>query len=293
MPLTFKPITLEDQRRYRERLDRCPQVTSDYSFINLWGWAQEYGLELAWDADLVWIRQSLPEPVFWAPVGPWEAIDWRSRVAALPATAPTFRRVPELLADAWRTVWGDRIRLAEARSEWDYLYAVKDLVELRGKRFHKKKNLLNQFLKNYDYVYAPLNPEMVREALDMQEEWCVWRDCESSETLAAENRAIERVFKAWDALDGIMGGALRVENNMVAYTIADPLTDDMLVIHFEKGCSRAKGVYQAINQIFLDREGSGYATVNREQDLGDEGLRKAKLSYNPIGFLKKFRVTFA
>jgi hypothetical protein len=293
MPLTFKPITLEDQKRYRERLNRCPQVASDYSFVNLWGWALEYGLELAWDADLVWIRQTLPAPVYWAPVGPWDAIDWHSRIAALEPSGPTFRRVPQLLLDAWQAVWGDRIQVTETRSDWDYLYTVKELVELRGKRFHKKKNLLNQFLKNYDYTYVPLGSQMVREALDLQEEWCVWRDCESSETLAAENRAIERVFTAWDSLEGITGGALRVEENLLAYTIADPLSEDMLVIHFEKGCSQAKGVYQAINQMFLAREAGGYATVNREQDLGDKGLRKAKLSYNPIGFLKKFRVTFA
>jgi hypothetical protein len=295
MSLTFKPIVLEDQGRYRERLAGCPQVASDYSFVNLWGWALEYGLELAWDAELVWIRQRLPAPVYWAPVGPWDHIDWRGRMAAvaLLPSPPTFRRVPERLADAWRVVWPDRLQIVETRSDWDYLYAVKELVALRGNRFHKKKNLLNQFLKTYEYVYAPLSPEIVQEVLDMQEKWCVWRDCESSETLAAENRAIERVLKAWRSLEGIVGGALRVERNMLAYTIAEPLTEEMLVIHFEKGCSQAKGVYQAINQMFLAHEGGGYATVNREQDLGDAGLRKAKLSYNPIGYLKKFCVVFA
>ncbi|MFZ2041021.1 MAG: phosphatidylglycerol lysyltransferase domain-containing protein [Desulfobacterales bacterium] len=295
MSLTFKPILLEDQGRYRQLLARCPQVTSDYSFVNLWGWALEYGLELAWDVELVWIRQHLPAPVYWAPVGPWDNIDWRSRMAAivLEPWPPTFRRVPEALADAWRAVWEDRIQVVEARSDWDYLYALQELVELRGNRFHKKKNLLNQFLKTNDYVYAPFSPEIVREALEMQEEWCFWRDCESSETLAAENRAIERVLKAWQSLEGILGGALRVEKNMLAYTIAEPLTDEMLVIHFEKGCSQAKGVYQAINQMFLAHEGGAYTTVNREQDLGDAGLRKAKLSYNPTGYLKKFGVVFA
>jgi hypothetical protein len=292
MPLTFTPILLEDQQRYREHLIRCPQPTSDYSFVNLWGWALEYGLELAWDAELVWIRQLLPQPVYWAPVGPWDGIDWPRRVAALdPEPSPvTFRRVPEALVEVWRGVWQDRIRVVETRSDWDYLYAVQDLVELRGNRFHKKKNLLNQFLKTYDYVYLPFSPEIVREALEMQEEWCVWRDCESSETLAAENRAIERVLKAWQSLQGVMGGALRVEKNVLAYTIGEPLTEEMLVIHFEKGCSQVKGVYQAINQMFLAHEGGGYTTVNREQDLGDAGLRKAKRSYNPTGYLKKFGV---
>lgn len=77
---------------------------------------------------------------------------------------------------------------------------------------------------------------------------------------------------------------------MIAYTIAEALDESSIVIHFEKGCPLFKGVYQAINQIFLEQCCQGFQTVNREQDLGDEGLRKAKLSYNPVAFLKKYRV---
>jgi hypothetical protein len=77
---------------------------------------------------------------------------------------------------------------------------------------------------------------------------------------------------------------------MAAYTIAEDLSQGALVVHFEKGDPEYKGVYQAINQIFLKNSGNDFHIVNREQDLGDEGLRKAKLSYHPIGFLKKYRV---
>ena len=81
-----------------------------------------------------------------------------------------------------------------------------------------------------------------------------------------------------------------VETEMAAYTVAEKLSADTLVIHFEKGDHDFKGVYQAINQIFLENAGRGFTMVNREQDLDSEGLRKAKLSYNPVGFLKKFDV---
>jgi len=74
---------------------------------------------------------------------------------------------------------------------------------------------------------------------------------------------------------------------MIAYTVAEALDDAMLVIHFEKGHTGFKGVYQAINQMFLEHQGQGFTYVDREQDLGDEGLRKAKLSYNPVLFLEK------
>ena len=136
-----------------------------------------------------------------------------------------------------------------------------------------------------------MSPKIIEMALEMQEEWCLWRDCESSETLSAENRAISRVLASWESISGLTGGALLVDEALIAYTVAEPINGSTLVIHFEKGCTGFKGTYQAINQMFLENMGSGYRRANREQDLGDEGLRKAKLSYNPSGFVKKFDVT--
>jgi hypothetical protein len=134
---------------------------------------------------------------------------------------------------------------------------------------------------------------MIDSAMAMQEDWCAWRDCEASDLLAAENRAIVRVLENWSSFERIMGGALIVEGIIAAYTLAEPLDADALVIHFEKGCPAYKGAYQAINQIFLARSAGSRRVVNREQDLDSEGLRKAKLSYNPTGYLKKYRVTLS
>ena len=127
----------------------------------------------------------------------------------------------------------------------------------------------------------------------MQRQWFSWRDPEESGALLAENQAIVRVLQNWDRIPGLMGGAIRVDGEMVAYTVAEALTPEMLVIHFEKGRPGFKGIYQAISQMFLSDAGEGYALVNREQDLGDEGLRHAKLSYNPCGFLSKCTVSVA
>jgi hypothetical protein len=107
--------------------------------------------------------------------------------------------------------------------------------------------------------------------------------------LSAENRVIEKVLKNWSSLKGLTGGALLINDDIVAYTVAEMLDSGSLVIHFEKGNPDYKGVYQAINQMFLEHFGNPDILVNREQDLGDEGLRKAKLSYNPVDFLRKFR----
>jgi hypothetical protein len=292
MTLQFEPIKLEKQPAYLELLAKCPQVASDYSFINIWAWAEDYGLRWAWDDACVWIQQSRPDVLYWAPIGPWYDIDWAAKVVEDPHHSTTFIRVPDQLVELWRTSFGDRIRIAEERGHWDYVYSVNDLIDLNGNRFHKKKNLLNQFVKKYEYTYVPLEPPLIDQAMAMQESWCTWRDCESSDVLSAENRAITRALENWEQLRGLLGGALLVDGNMVAYTVAEALTPQSVVIHFEKGDTRFKGIYQAINQMFLAHGARDFLTVNREQDLNDEGLRKSKLSYNPLEFLRKSRVTF-
>jgi hypothetical protein len=110
--------------------------------------------------------------------------------------------------------------------------------------------------------------------------------------LSAENRVIEKVLKNWSSLKGLIGGALLVNDDIVAYTVAEMLDSGAMVIHFEKGNPDYKGVYQAINQMFLERFGNPDILVNREQDLDDEGLRKAKLSYHPVDYLRKFRCIY-
>jgi len=291
MTLQFEPISLEKQQDYLKILARCPQVASDYSFMNIWAWAEDYGLTWAWSDDCVWILQSRPEVLYWAPVGPWSEIDWRTRLPEASGDATIFIRIPNQLVEIWQTAFTDRAAFEEERGHWDYVYSVNELVDLKGNRFHKKKNLLNQFIKKYDYTYVPFAPELIDQAMAMQESWCTWRDCESSDVLAAENHAIFRVLNNWGQLNGTLGGALMVDGSMVAYTVAEALTPQSVVIHFEKGDTRFKGVYQAINQMFLAHSARDFLTVNREQDLNDEGLRKSKLSYNPTELLHKYRVT--
>ncbi|MHC1713032.1 MAG: DUF2156 domain-containing protein [Solidesulfovibrio sp.] len=287
----FEAISLDRREEYLERLARCPQKVSDYSFGNLWGWAEEYGLSWRFGESHVWILQTKPREVFWAPVGPWHDVDW----SACPCLSHglDFIRVPERLCEILSAAMPERLHTQEAREHFDYVYSVPDLVALRGNKFHKKKNLLSQFLRTYDYEYKPLTPDCVEETLELQRQWFSWRDPEESGALLAENQAIVRVLQSWDRTPGLLGGTIRVDGEMIAYTVAEELTPEMLVIHFEKGRPGFKGVYQAINQMFLADAGANYALVNREQDLGDEGLRKAKLSYNPSDFLRKCTVTVA
>ncbi|MGE4296750.1 MAG: DUF2156 domain-containing protein [Desulfovibrionaceae bacterium] len=284
----FEPVSAGRFREYRERFATTPQKVSDYSFANIWGWAEHYGLEWSWGQTCVFIRQTKPRLLYWAPVGPWHGPDWT--MCPHVTTINEFTRVPEELALLWKAQMGDRCVLEEARGHWDYVYRVEDLAELKGNKFHRKKNQVNQFRKNYLFEYRDLTTDCIEETLDMQHEWIKWQELEDSAPLLAENQAIARVLQGWDRFDMLLGGALRINDEMVAYTVAEPLTDDTLVIHFEKGKPGVKGVYQAINQMFLHEAGARYALVNREQDLDDEGLRKAKMSYYPDHFMKKYNV---
>ena len=286
----YSSISFAGMQQYLEVLSKNKSQASDYSFANLWGWAPHYGLEWRFDGTLCWIRQHYPEPCQWAPVGPWDAVkNWLDYPEM--ASGTKFIRVPHSLCELWSIALEDKIQVEEARGQWDYLYLSSELSTLSGNRFHKKKNLLKQFQKQYEYEYRSLSENCVETVLNMQTEWCRWHDCEESESLLAENDAVARVLANWGDIPGLCGGIIRIDGVPVAYTLAEPLNEETLIIHFEKAANGIKGCYQAINYLFCNDVGKNFKFINREQDLDDEGLRKAKLSYNPVDFSKKCSVT--
>jgi len=288
MQSNFQPLTLESREDYNRYLSTCPDITSDYSFVNLWAWRNIYKLEWTFDQDLVWIRQNSPSRSLWAPIGNWDSIDWQTKFGNLEQNEQEFIRIPERLYNIWNHTSGNHTDFFTDPDHWDYIYSVQELIDLKGNRFHKKKNLLKQFMRKYDYIYYPLTLDKIEKALTLQTEWCMWRDCEDSTTLESENQAILETLEDYSKLEGLISGALEVEGRMVAFAIGEALDADTVVVHFEKGCPKYKGVYQAINQQFLENSASGFTYVNREQDLGDPGLRKAKESYNPVSYQKKY-----
>lgn len=290
MTLEYTPLALTDMNAYLALLAETHTCSSDYSFANLWGWAPHFELEWRFDGTLCWIRQRRPEPLHWAPIGPWHTVkDWTLYPEM--ASGAQFIRVPDQLCSIWEEALPGKIHREEDRANWDYLYLSSELTTLSGNRFHKKKNLLKQFEKTYEYSYQSLTGGCVDTVMNMQAEWCRWRDCEGSETLLAENDAVARVLARWNEIPGLCGGIIRIDDEPVAYTLAEALNEETLVIHFEKGKPGIKGIYQAINYYFSNDMGKHYTYINREQDLGDEGLRQAKLSYNPVDFAKKCTIS--
>lgn len=174
-------------------------------------------------------------------------------------------------------------RAVEDRDNFDYLYRREDLSALAGRRFHSKKNLVNYFTGSYKYEGRPLLDTYIPDALKVLDEWRVAQSEEGD--YAAAKEALERC----DELQ-LCGGIYYVEDRPAAYALGEELNPSTFVLHFEKGAGDYKGLLQFVNRSFAQLLPQKYEIINREQDLGVEGLRKSKLSYNPSAFVKKYRV---
>ena len=173
----------------------------------------------------------------------------------------------------------------EDRDNFDYLYSREELTNLLGRKFHKKKNRVNAFIKNYQYQGEPLLEEYRDQALAILEDWARQRDNPGDYEAAREG-----LEKMWPLQ--LCGGIYYVESEPVAYSLGEELAQGKsFVVHFEKAikADQYKGIYQFINQAFASILPEKYDTINREQDLGDPGLRRAKEGYNPVGLVKKYR----
>jgi hypothetical protein len=176
--------------------------------------------------------------------------------------------------------------VSEDRDNFDYLYSLQDLVNLTGRKFHKKKNMLNIFVKNNECQAKPLLEEYRDDTLQILEQWNNQHD-EPNDFHAAK----EALEKMWPLQ--LCGGIFYIDGQPVAYCLGEELAlGESFVIHFEKAVlvENFKGVYQYINQAFASILPEKYKTVNREQDLGDPGLRHSKMSYRPVDFVKKYKV---
>ena len=290
MALDYEPLRRDLQGIYRSLWGRCLERSSDHSFAVLWAWDEALGYETALFRDLIWIRQLRPEPVCLAPVGEWRRDDWDRLLAEAVGERGTFLAVPESLARLWADQLGNRVRLREDRDSFEYLHRVQDLADLKGNRYMRKRNRINRFLRTHRYRYLPLTDDLVPRVMELQVQWCGKRDCQDDFLLWGEHRGILRVLGDLDWLEGLFGGCLEVEGSLVAYTLGEDLGDRNLMIHFEKGCPGVPDSYQVIHRDFLAQHRDRFDVVNREEDMGDPGLREAKMSYLPFGFLRKYRV---
>lgn len=173
------------------------------------------------------------------------------------------------------------------RDHFDYLYYRKDLAELKGKNYQPKRNHINRFRKKYpDYRYTPLSAEILPHCLELAEKWCKTHNCKEDSNLQAEQQAMQFATENFTAL-GLSGGALWLDQKIIAFTYGSPINYDTFCVHIEKADITFDGAYTVINHEFASRIPECYTYINREEDLGISGLRKAKLSYYPALLLEK------
>jgi hypothetical protein len=291
--LGFRPLALADKPEVTAALRAAPPETSELTFTNLYMWRHHYRPWLKAEAGcmLVIVHIEGQEPFGLPPLG---AGDKASAVTALLAhlarltAQPSLRRVGAGFVE--REVDQGRYQAVADRDQSDYVYLTSELIALAGNRFHKKKNHLNKFLKTWAFEYRPLDQDLVGQVLAMQQDWCTLKDCASDESLAQEDRAIYEALKCFGELD-YTGAAILVAGKVEAFSLGEPLNPETAVIHIEKANPAINGLYAAMNQMFAAQAWAGLPYINREQDLGIEGLRVAKESYNPHHLVDKFIMT--
>ena len=177
----------------------------------------------------------------------------------------------------------------------DYVYATQDLAKLEGNKYSKKRNLINQFKREYvarkRVKLEPITAAAADECLEFLEEWCKERDCgmESDEELYCEKKATQNAIKNVEALE-IESLLLRIDGKVSAFGMATRLTGDMGVFHFEKAFSGFKGLYQYFDSQCAGKLFKGYKYINKESDMDLPGLAKAKKSYYPTMMVKSFKL---
>jgi uncharacterized protein len=178
--------------------------------------------------------------------------------------------------------------ILEDRDNFDYLYERSNLVHLTGRKFHKKRNMVNAFISNYNYEEKYITHENVHDALQILELWRKKRV--ELELSTADCKAAKEALQMMDELE-LTGCITYVDGVPAAYSLGESINNGKsFVVQFEKAIGDYKGIYQFINRSFASMINKKHNCINREQDLGDPGLRQAKMSYRPDGFIKKYKI---
>lgn len=184
-----------------------------------------------------------------------------------------------------------KIKCEELPNSFDYVYNVDDLIRLPGRKYHSKKNHFNSFSNKYEYEYKRYNKSMYEECINFCGNVIKQRTQNDIATYNSEMESIHKIFEVYDKLN-LICSIITVNGEIVALSVSEQHTDDYALIHVEKAAYDYRGAYPVINRLTLENEFSNLKFVNREEDLGISGLRKAKRSYFPCKMIKKYRIKF-
>ncbi|MDR2638654.1 MAG: phosphatidylglycerol lysyltransferase domain-containing protein [Helicobacteraceae bacterium] len=292
--MEFSPISLEWQAVLDGALAEQAPDTADAVFVNLWLWRFERKIELAKDRDFIYIKQTChtcdgeeQEPYFLFPVGRGNikaALERLAKHCAAEGTPLRFRALTTKQKAALEGCCPRGFDIKHDRDHSDYLYDCAALINLNGRDYHSKKNFINRFATFYGIRYERLNDTNYYETIAFINAWFE----RAPYPAEAEKKGIISLLNDYRRFR-CSYGLLRAEGQIAAFTIGESLSENAAVIHVEKADgANFQGSYQTINQVHLAREYADKTIINREEDLGIEGLRKAKLSYHPIAFADKF-----
>ena len=285
----FRKVTLEDRKSVEEVFSRYPTEVSERTFGSLFMWRQ-YGdrsMLSRFDGHLLisWRREKFGSMIL-EPVGPdpGRIISELSGPDALKKHA--FNGVFGILEPLASGLKARGLSPISLRDEWDYVYRTRDLIRLEGPKYHTQRKEMKKATSEHELVYEQMTREYQQACLELEETWCDLKHCTIDKFSAAEDGALREAVAHLDEI-GFFGGVVLLDGRVEALTIGERLNSKTAAVHFEKANPGIRGLYQVINQNFCERSLADFEFVNREQDVGEPGLRRAKEGYHPDHFVEK------
>ena len=297
--LSFKPIQIEDKETitaftYPNNLLNC-----DYAFANMCSWRFLYQSEYAIHDRFLFIRfyvevNEQRHLAYMFPVGDGDlrqAIEMMIKDSESAGHALLLLGVTPDEKLTLDTLFPNIFSYRMERDFYDYIYLREDLITLKGKKYQPKRNHINKFKKQYDYVYLPVTPELIPKCRALEQVWYEANNvADNNEELFHERCSMLYAMEYSNDLE-LLGGALVVDNKIIAFTYGSPINHKTFSIHVEKADIQFEGVFSVINQEFAKQIPPQFVFINREEDLGIPGLRQSKLSYHPYLLLEKNSAT--
>lgn len=291
--LNFRRIELSDREQALRCLEKSDFRGCEYTFGNNFVWRNIYNVSIAFAQGMYFCRFGQDGDIkysFPAGGGADEAVRLLAEHCSEhgePLVISANKQMTEQIKALYPSA-----SVSFNRDGSDYVYLAEDLSELRGRKYHGKRNHLSRFYEN-NWSFEPLSDGNMDECLAMNELWCGENidlcPTEEREEKLAEQCIVRCSFKHYSEL-GYIGGVIRVDGEVQAFCFGEPSSKDCFVVHVEKALRKYQGTYAAINREFVRSLGGKYRYINREDDTGAENLRKAKLSYYPAFLEEKYDI---
>ena len=279
--LNFQNIELSDKPLFDSYFLKENFYISDYCFANVYIWRNVYDTQFACEGGFLFIKfKDESGDSFLPPIGEGDykaALERLCKYSNSSGQKLWLGLIPPKYKDLIEKSMPGRFNISESRDSANYIYSAEKLMYLKGKKLHAKRNHINKFMLTHnDWCYEELDDNNTRDFFDYHLDWCA----DDPEEFLGETCAVSVALKNRAALD-IKGGLLRLDGKIIAVTLGTETFPDTFTVHIEKADPNIQGAYQMINQQFALHNFEKYTYINREEDLGLEGLRKAKMSYFP------------